>query len=335
MKIVSIVGRKNTGKTTLSVKIIEELTKRGYNVASIKHSHHTMEMDRPNTDTWKHKQAGSEIVIGIGKTSFFNIDENLDLERLLYLIRHMGNADFVIIEGFKKYSYPKIATCDEVVDEYTIKKVNAFKITNKEIEELVDLIEMKGHDILNTLFKHNCGFNNAEDIACQIRNGTIKTDELDNTDSYLAIDNKVVGLNRFVSDYIKQTMLGIAKSLNLKDYGVQNIDKIELLINSKDYAPSGKSENATVEINGKPLEINDFTGKIISNTIKGMVKSLKTGSGDIEIEITGNTVSLKVGENNIAINEFVSEILKESINGLVKSLKIDSEINKIKIKIKD
>ena len=66
-----------------------------------------------------------------------------------------------------------------------------------------------------------------------------------------------------------------------------------------------------------------------------MVKSLKTGSGDIEIEITGNTVSLKVGENNIAINEFVSEILKESINGLVKSLKIDSEINKIKIKIKD
>ena len=38
MKIVSIVGKKNTGKTSLTVKVIEELTKRGYNVASIKHS---------------------------------------------------------------------------------------------------------------------------------------------------------------------------------------------------------------------------------------------------------------------------------------------------------
>ena len=51
MKIVSVVGRKNTGKTSLTVKIIEELTRRGYNVASIKHSHHEMEMDREHTDT--------------------------------------------------------------------------------------------------------------------------------------------------------------------------------------------------------------------------------------------------------------------------------------------
>lgn len=55
MKIVSVVGRKNTGKTSLTVKIIEELTRRGYNVVSIKHSHHEMEMDREHTDTWRHK----------------------------------------------------------------------------------------------------------------------------------------------------------------------------------------------------------------------------------------------------------------------------------------
>ena len=51
MKIVSIVGKKNTGKTSLTVKVIEELTRRGYNVASIKHSHHSIEMDKENTDT--------------------------------------------------------------------------------------------------------------------------------------------------------------------------------------------------------------------------------------------------------------------------------------------
>lgn len=57
MKIVSVVGRKNTGKTSLTVKIIEELTRRGYNVASIKHSHHEMEMDRehaiPGDISWQ------------------------------------------------------------------------------------------------------------------------------------------------------------------------------------------------------------------------------------------------------------------------------------------
>ena len=49
MQIVSVVGRKNSGKTSLTVKIIEELKNRGYKVASIKHSHHQMEMDRENT----------------------------------------------------------------------------------------------------------------------------------------------------------------------------------------------------------------------------------------------------------------------------------------------
>ena len=62
MKIVSIVGKKNTGKTSLTVKVIEELTKRGYNVASIKHSHHSIEMDKENTDTWKHKHKRSRFI---------------------------------------------------------------------------------------------------------------------------------------------------------------------------------------------------------------------------------------------------------------------------------
>ena len=110
MKIVSIVGRKNTGKTSLTVKVIEELSKRGYNVASIKHSHHTMEMDKENTDTWKHKQAGSNVVVGIGSTTFFNVRKEMDLNRLLFLIKYMDDIDFVVIEVFKKYNYPKIIT---------------------------------------------------------------------------------------------------------------------------------------------------------------------------------------------------------------------------------
>ena len=152
MKIVSIVGRKNTGKTSLTVKVIEELTKRGYNVASIKHSHHTMEMDKENTDTWKHKQAGSQVVVGIGSTTFFNVRREMDLNRLLFLIKYMDDIDFVVIEGFKKYNYPKIITSSDVRDEYTIKEVDSFAIDQNGIEELADLIEQRGHDIVDTLF---------------------------------------------------------------------------------------------------------------------------------------------------------------------------------------
>ena len=143
MRVVSVVGKKNSGKTSLTIKIIEALKKRGYNVATIKHSHHTMEMDKENTDTWKHKQAGSEIVVGIGSTSFFNVKERMDLDRLLFLIDLMGNIDFVVIEGFKKYNYPKIATTPDVADEYTIAEVNSFEITPLQIEELINIIEEK------------------------------------------------------------------------------------------------------------------------------------------------------------------------------------------------
>ena len=113
MRIISIVGLKNTGKTSLTGKIIKELTNRNFKVASIKHSHHRMEMDHEGTDTYKQMEAGSDFVVGIGGRTYFNINERLDLERILFLIKLMENPDFVVIEGFKAYPYAKIATCEE------------------------------------------------------------------------------------------------------------------------------------------------------------------------------------------------------------------------------
>ena len=342
MKIVSIVGRKNTGKTSLSVKVIDELTKRGYNVASVKHSHHSIEMDKENTDTWKHKQAGANLVVGVGSTTFFNSRKEHDLNRILYLLKHFDNFDFVIVEGYKTYNYPKIATSSDVVDKYTIKQVDSFTITEKGVSDLVDLIEEKGHDIIDTLFKKNCGYNDGESIAKEIREGNIKTEELDDVTSYLSIDGKVIGLNRFVSDYFKQVNLGIINTLNIKDYGVEDVEKIELLIHNENKLNDDKS-NSKISINQKPLEINQFVKDIISNSIKGMVNSLKTQE-DIEkirVEIKGiennelynADILLKVNDEELNINKFTCGILKESIFAMVNSLKIDEEINEIKIDV--
>lgn len=342
MKIISIVGRKNTGKTSLTVKVIEELTNRGYNVASVKHSHHSIEMDKENTDTWKHKQAGANLVVGVGSTTFFNSKKEHDLNRILYLLKHFDDFDFVIIEGYKAYNYPKIATSSDVVDKYTIKQVDSFTITQKGISDLADLIEEKGHDIVDTLFKRNCGYNDGESIAKEIREGNIKTDELDDVVSYLSIDGKIIGLNRFVSDYFKQVNLGIIDTLNIKDYGVEDIGKIELLINNESEVKNDKSKSE-IFINQKPLDINGFIMDIISNSIKGIVNSLKTDEEvkKITVEIKGiennelhsADIDLKINDDKLDINKFTCGILKESIFAMINSLKIDEEINEIKIDV--
>lgn len=343
MKIVSIVGKKNTGKTSLTVKVIEELTRRGHNVASIKHSHHSIEMDKENTDTWKHKQAGANLVVGVGSTTFFNARQEMDLNRILFLIKHLDEFDFVIIEGYKSYNYPKIITSPDVRDEYTIAEVDSFEIDESGVSELADLIEQRGHDIVDTLFANNCGYNDGEAIASEIRKGNLTVDELDNVHSYLSIDGHVVGLNRFVSDYLKQNVVGVINTLNLDDYDVSNIGKIELIIPQEETAQNPTDARCTVLINDKPLEINQFTERIVSNSIKGMVNSIKTEDNveliDIEItdiksgELKTAKITLKTNGHDVRINEFTSGILKETIYAIINSLKIDEEISEIKINV--
>ena len=345
MKIVSIVGKKNTGKTSLTVKVIEELTKRGHNVASIKHSHHSIEMDKENTDTWKHKQAGANLVVGVGSTTFFNSRTEMDLNRILFLIKHMDNFDYVVIEGYKSYNYPKIITSPEVRDEYTIKEVDSFTIDDEGISELADLIEERGHDIVDTLFANNCGFNNGEAIAREIRHGTLTVDDLDKTHSYLSINGKVVGLNRFVSDYLKQNVVGVINTLNLKDFGVEDIGKIELIIPDAKSKQKPKECLTNIEINGKPLIINTFTNDIVTNSIKAMINTLKTKDEVRTIEIVISNVNpedlsksdigVKTNDEDLKINEFTQGILKETIYAIITTLKVSEEINEIKIKVEE
>ncbi len=344
MKVASIVGKKNTGKTSLTVRVIGELTKRGYNVASIKHSHHSIEMDKENTDTWKHKQAGANLVVGVGSTTFFNVRKEYDLNRILYLLKHFDDFDFVIIEGYKSYNYPKIITSPEVRDEYTIKEVDSFTIDDEGIIELADLIEQRGHDIVDTLFANNCGFNDGEAIAREIRNGKLSTSELDEVQSYLSIDEKVVGLNRFVSDYLKQSLLGVISTLNLDDYDVSDVNKIELIVPNSQKIPK-VDKNTEILINDKKLLINHFTNDIITNSITGIVRSLKTEENvkTIAVEISnivnenlvGAKITLKANGNDVKINAFTSGILKETIFAMINTLKIDDEINSIKIAVEE
>ena len=334
MKIVSIVGKKNTGKTTLTTKIIEKLTKKGYKVASIKHTHHTIEMDKENTDTWKHKNAGAEIVVGVGSTTFFNITTDLELNRILFLLKHQQDLDYIIIEGFKSYNYPKIITSPDVRDEYTISEVDAFTLKDSDIEDLINIIDEKTHDMTDTLFANNCGYNDSKTISEQIRKGELKTTQLDKTHSYLSIDGKVVGLNRFVSDYLKENILGIIKTLNLTDYDINEINDIEVIIPNKSTLTPTKG-NVNLEINDEKIELNQFTNKILTNSINAMINSLKTPKNieKIEINLTHNSIDININKQTLEINKFTKNLLRETIYAIISSLKTPADINEIKIKM--
>lgn len=234
MRVFSVVGNKDTGKTTLTTRIIKELCNRGFSVGTVKHSHHSMIMDKEGTDTFKHKSAGAKTVVGIGSTTFFNVDNQLPLDRILFLIKLIDEPDFVVIEGFKDYPYPKISTSSNLVDDYTIKNVDAKSLTDEDVKDLVDLAEKYAYDIIDTLFVDDCGYTDANKIAKAFISGDLKYNLKSQADVSLSINGVNIGLNPFVNDFIKQTVLGMLKSLKTSEYGVEDFNKVELLINNKD-----------------------------------------------------------------------------------------------------
>jgi molybdopterin-guanine dinucleotide biosynthesis protein B len=105
--IVQIVGYKKTGKTTLICRLAERFASQGLRVATVKHDAHGFEPDVPETDSWKHRQAGARwtAVVSPDRTAFIE-ERGADLEELLL---RMAEADIVLVEGFKRKPYPKFA----------------------------------------------------------------------------------------------------------------------------------------------------------------------------------------------------------------------------------
>ncbi|TIU77200.1 MAG: molybdopterin-guanine dinucleotide biosynthesis protein MobB, partial [Mesorhizobium sp.] len=49
-RVFGITGWKNSGKTTLTEKLVTELVARGWTVSTVKHAHHDFDIDKPGAD---------------------------------------------------------------------------------------------------------------------------------------------------------------------------------------------------------------------------------------------------------------------------------------------
>ena len=106
--VVGLAGFSNSGKTTFLEKLIVELKSRGYLIGVIKHSHHRVDIDEPGTDTWRHTQAGADVVALAAPGSISMVKKCQDDPLPEQVISMFSGVDLIIIEGYKRGKWPKI-----------------------------------------------------------------------------------------------------------------------------------------------------------------------------------------------------------------------------------
>ena len=110
MKIFGLVGRSGSGKTSLMVRLLPELRRRGLTVSTIKHAHHGFDLDHPGKDSFRHREAGAKEVMLVADARWALMHEIGDAGEppLEELVRRMAPVDFVVIEGFHTHGHPMI-----------------------------------------------------------------------------------------------------------------------------------------------------------------------------------------------------------------------------------
>lgn len=110
MRIYGIVGWKNSGKTTLVERLVIEITGRGFSVSTVKHAHHTFDVDHEGKDSFRHRSAGAKEVLLASRNRWALMHEiRNDAEPpLSEFLEKLAPVDLVLIEGYKRDDHAKV-----------------------------------------------------------------------------------------------------------------------------------------------------------------------------------------------------------------------------------
>ena len=110
MKIFGIIGWKNSGKTGLMERLVAEITARGLTVSTIKHAHHSFDVDHPGKDSYRHRNAGASQVLLSSANRWALMSElrGAPEPSLDQLLAQLNPVNLVLIEGYKRDSHAKI-----------------------------------------------------------------------------------------------------------------------------------------------------------------------------------------------------------------------------------
>ena len=110
MNIFGVIGWKDSGKTGLMERLVSEMTNRGFKISTLKHAHHSFDIDHQGRDSFRHRQAGASEVM-LSSNNRWALMHELRGEpepSFAELIAMMKPVDLILVEGFKKEQHSKL-----------------------------------------------------------------------------------------------------------------------------------------------------------------------------------------------------------------------------------
>lgn len=110
MRVFGVTGWKNAGKTGLMERLVSEITGRGFTVSTLKHAHHSFDVDHPGKDSHRHRMAGATEVLLASGTRWALMHElrGRNEPPLELLLEKLSPVDLVLVEGYKRDRHPKV-----------------------------------------------------------------------------------------------------------------------------------------------------------------------------------------------------------------------------------
>jgi molybdopterin-guanine dinucleotide biosynthesis protein B len=227
MKVIGITGYKKSGKTTLTLKLSDELIKRGNKIAVIKHTDE--DLDLANSDTSKYKEILTQVAAITPEESVIFLKNKKKLEEIVKYFE----ADIILIEGFKKEkTFPKIVCLREesekvelfdglqlctagFVSKGVAPKLYDFNILNDEdIKKIAEIVINKSFKLPN-LNCGECGYKDCYGLAQEIVKGNKALDDCPSLEpsTLVKVDGKIISMNSFIAKIVRNTIIGLLSPL--------------------------------------------------------------------------------------------------------------------------
>jgi len=197
--IISIVGKSDSGKTTLLEKLIAEIKNRGYHIGTIKHDTHGFDIDREGKDTWRHKKAGASTVI-ISSPNKVAVIKDINEERDIDAITaaYLQDLDIIFTEGYKRGSKPKVEVFRREVHQ---------ELLCTEDDNLIAVASNQFFDLKVPFFD----INDVKGLANLIEDKFLKTESSPSVS--LILDGAYAPLKPFIQEMFINTVTGMVAAL--------------------------------------------------------------------------------------------------------------------------
>jgi len=248
LPVVSIVGKSEAGKTALVERLIAEFKKRGYRVATVKHSPGGIEIDKPGKDSWKFAQAGSDAVVVSSPDKLVlikSMEHDPNMEEILRVIG--GDFDLVLVEGFKKGKAPKIEVYRRELGEDLAcpPEILSAIVSDEPLDLDVPQFSLNDTSAIADFIEENFVFQAGGDTS-------------------LFVNGKQVFIKPFVKDVIARVLLAMVSTLK----GVGEVKNLDISIRNK--------PDSTVTLSRSPERSEGASEGSLSQTAQEEDSSLRS-----------------------------------------------------------